>query len=96
MGKPQNKIQKKRNAEDLVYQSMGRLRRFLSAKRPEHHLAVEYMVYVKRPLQEIHDLQADIRRIEELIGQVQNTTDELHVPLNLSIEMEKTEITNKT
>ncbi|MEW9667810.1 hypothetical protein [Ammoniphilus sp. 3BR4] len=79
----------KRNAEERVYQSMGPFRRLLAAKRPEHHLAVEYMVYVKRPLQEINDIQADMKRIEKWITEVRQETDKLFVPLHLSYELEK-------
>lgn len=79
----------KRNAEERVYQSMGPFRRLLAAKRPEHHLAVEYMVYVKRPLQEINDIQADIKKIEKWMEEIRQKTDKLFVPLHLSYELEK-------
>lgn len=82
------KYEHKRNAEERVYQSMGPFRRLLAAKRPEHHLAVEYMVYVKRPLQEINEKQADMKKIEKWMEEIRQKKDRLFVPLHLSYELE--------
>jgi hypothetical protein len=56
--------EKSRIAREMSYHAMGPLRRFLAGKKPDHHLAAEYIAFVKRPLQEISRLTGEIRSIQ--------------------------------
>jgi hypothetical protein len=62
------RYQKRRQAEERAYQSMSTLRRMLSGKKPDHHLALEYIHYVKKPTERVRALRQDIehaRRIQQ-------------------------------
>jgi hypothetical protein len=68
--------EKKRMAEERIYSSMSPLRKLITGRRPDHHLAVEYMVYVKRPLQEIDELTFQIKLLEQLVKQTEEEEQE--------------------
>ncbi|MFD1956138.1 hypothetical protein ACFSL6_18645 [Paenibacillus thailandensis] len=54
------RYEKRRLAEDRAYQSMSTLRRFLSGKKPDHHLAVEYIHFVKKPMEKVRELRMEL------------------------------------
>jgi hypothetical protein len=54
------RYQKKRLMEERSYQSMSSLRRMFTGKKPDHHLAVEYIHYVKKPMEQIRQLRAEL------------------------------------
>jgi hypothetical protein len=57
--------EKTRAAREMAYHAMSPLRRFLAGKKPDHHLAAEYIAFVKRPLQEVSRLTGEIRSIQQ-------------------------------
>jgi len=54
--------------EEQSYRSMSPLRRMLTGKRPDHHLAVEYIHYVKKPLEKARELRAEVARYEAMLS----------------------------
>ncbi|HJV46849.1 MAG TPA: hypothetical protein VJ824_14120 [Bacillota bacterium] len=79
-------FEKKRMAEERMYRSLSPLRKLIVGKRPDHHLAVEHMVYVKRPLQEIDELSFQIRLIEQL-EKLLNEDQPIQLPPSLANEL---------
>ena len=61
------RYEKRRQAEERAYQSMSSLRRLLSGKKPDHHLAVEYIHYVKKPLEKVRALRQDIEHARRIL-----------------------------
>lgn len=55
--------EKKKVQEQVAYHKMSAFRKLLAARTPDHHLAVEYLVYVKQPLEEIEKLNREISLI---------------------------------
>lgn len=47
------RYEKKRMLEEQAYQSMSSLRRMFSGQKPDHHLAVEYIHCVKKPMEQV-------------------------------------------
>jgi hypothetical protein len=54
------RYEKKRLMEERSYQAMSSLRRMFTGKKPDHHAAVEYIHYVKRPMAQIRQLRAEL------------------------------------
>ncbi|WP_192043432.1 hypothetical protein [Paenibacillus lycopersici] len=65
------RYEKRRLQEERSYQSMSALRRLLSGKKPAHHLAVEYIHYVKRPMEKVRQLRNEIEQASAIL----NTAD---------------------
>ncbi|WP_052339645.1 hypothetical protein [Gorillibacterium massiliense] len=63
------RYEKKQAAEERAYQTMSPLRRMLSGKKPDHHLAVEYIHYVKKPMEQVRKLRAEIEAVQEALAQ---------------------------
>ena len=57
----------KRMKEERAYQSMSSLRRMFTGKKPDHHLAVEYIHYVKKPMEQVKKLRADIEQARMIL-----------------------------
>lgn len=55
--------EKKKLQEQVAYHKMSAFRKLLAPRTPTHHLAVEYLVYVKEPLEEIDKLNKEISLI---------------------------------
>ncbi|MBW5446916.1 hypothetical protein GE107_12680 [Cohnella sp. CFH 77786] len=53
--------------EEQAYRSLSPLRRMLSGKKPDHHLAVEYIHYVKKPMEKARLLREEIDRYQEML-----------------------------
>lgn len=54
------RYEKRRLMEERAYQSMSALRRMFSGKKPDHHVAVEYIHYVKKPMEQVRRLRAEV------------------------------------
>ncbi len=53
--------------EEQAYRSLSPLRRMLTGKKPDHHLAVEYIHYVKKPMEKARLLREEINRYRAMI-----------------------------
>lgn len=58
------RYEKKRLKEERAYQTMSPMRRAVSGKIPEHHLAVEYVHFVKKPMEQVRKLRAEIEAVK--------------------------------
>ncbi|MFC0213017.1 hypothetical protein ACFFK0_11215 [Paenibacillus chartarius] len=76
------RYEKKRLMEDRAYQAMSPLRRMISGKKPDHHLAVEYIHYVKKPMEQVKRLRAEVEQAKAILTQSQ-PHDDVHVPEDL-------------
>ena len=56
--------EKKRAQEQITYHKMSGLRKLLAGKTPPHHRAVEHLVYVKQPMDEIEKINRELSMIE--------------------------------
>ncbi|MDD9266277.1 hypothetical protein ACFPES_04455 [Paenibacillus sp. GCM10023248] len=59
----------KRMKEERAYQAMSSLRRMFTGKKPDHHLAVEYIHYVKKPMEQVNKLRAEIARARQIMNE---------------------------
>jgi len=62
------RYERKRLAEERAYQSMTPLRRMLFGKKPDHHLAVEYIHYVKKPMEQARKLRTEVEAAQALLN----------------------------
>jgi len=76
----------KRMKEERAYQAMSSLRRMLSGKKPDHHLAVEYIHYVKKPMEQVKKLRAEIEQARAILNE-SKLTDVISVPAEIEQEM---------
>lgn len=76
------RYEKKRLMEDRAYQAMSPLRRMFSGKKPDHHLAVEYIHYVKKPMEQVKKLRAEVEQAKAILNESQ-PQDEVQVPEDL-------------
>ncbi|MBM7565336.1 hypothetical protein GT003_12080 [Paenibacillus sacheonensis] len=77
------RYERRRLQEERTYQSMSTLRRLLSGKKPAHHVAVEYIHYVKRPMEKVRLLRLEIEQARKIL----NTSDPSEI-ITVSSEME--------
>lgn len=63
------RYEKKRMMEERSYQSMSALRRMFTGRKPDHHLAVEYIHYVKKPMEQIRQLRAEIEQARAILSE---------------------------
>jgi Ser/Thr protein kinase RdoA (MazF antagonist) len=67
------RYEKKRMMEERAYQAMSPLRRMLSGKKPDHHIAVEYIHYVRKPMEQVklmrHEIESARVLLEESLPQ---------------------------
>jgi hypothetical protein len=78
------RYEKKRMMEERAYQTMTPLRRMLSGKKPDHHIAVEYIHYVRKPMEQVKQLRLEIESARTIIEQ-----SEPQDLINLSEDMVK-------
>jgi hypothetical protein len=76
------RYEKKRLMEERAYQTMSPLRRMLSGKKPDHHIAVEYIHYVRKPMEQVKQMRFEIETAQTIIEQSQphdiiSLTDEM-------------------
>ncbi|MCA0755490.1 hypothetical protein KP806_10540 [Paenibacillus sp. N4] len=80
------RYEKRRLMEERAYQSMSTLRRMLTGKKPDHHLAVEYIHFVRKPMEKVRMLRQEIEKARS----IQNSsapTDIVSVPFELVSDM---------
>ncbi|WP_219835943.1 hypothetical protein [Paenibacillus sp. R14(2021)] len=80
------RYQKRRLQEERSYQSMSTLRRMLSGKKPDHHLAVEYIHYVKKPMEKVRTLRQEIEQARAFLN-TDNASGTIHVSTEIDEEM---------
>jgi hypothetical protein len=68
-----DRYEKKRLMEERSYQSMSAFRKMFAGKKPDHHLAVEYIHYVKKPMQQIRKLRLEIENARTILQQSKPT-----------------------
>ncbi|MNI11305.1 hypothetical protein D3C73_644480 [compost metagenome] len=76
------RYEKKRRVEEQAYQSMSSLRRMFTGKRPDHHLAVEYIHYVKKPMEQAKKIRNEIEQARAILND-SKPTDEILIPNEL-------------
>ncbi len=54
--------------EEQAYRSMSTLRRMLTGKKPDHHLAVEYIHYVKKPMEKARVLRLEVSQYQAMLN----------------------------
>jgi hypothetical protein len=54
------RYERRMRLEEQAYSRMSPLRRMLAGKKPDHHLAVEYIHYVKKPKEQARLLREEI------------------------------------
>jgi hypothetical protein len=65
------RYEKKRMMEERAYQTMSPLRRMLSGKKPDHHIAVEYIHYVRKPMQQVKQMRIEIETARTILEESQ-------------------------
>jgi hypothetical protein len=65
------RYEKKRMMEERAYQMMSPLRRMLSGKKPDHHIAVEYIHYVRKPMEQVKYLRVEIENARTILEESQ-------------------------
>ncbi|MBW7458445.1 hypothetical protein ACFOLF_09540 [Paenibacillus sepulcri] len=80
------RYEKRRLIEERSYQSMSTLRRLLSGKKPDHHLAVEYIHYVKKPMEKVRALRIEVENARSILRS-SGTSDIIAVSDELADEM---------
>lgn len=63
------RYEKKRMMEERSYQMMSAFRRLFAGKKPDHHLAVEYIHYVKKPMEQIRVLRLEIEQARAILNE---------------------------
>jgi hypothetical protein len=66
-----DRYEKKRMMEERAYQTMSPLRRMLSGKKPDHHIAVEYIHYVRKPMQQVKQMRIEIETARTILEESQ-------------------------
>ncbi|WP_373229037.1 hypothetical protein [Cohnella sp.] len=54
--------------EEQAYRSMSTFRRMLTGKKPDHHLAVEYIHYVKKPMEKARLLRLEVSNYQDMLS----------------------------
>jgi acetyl-CoA carboxylase alpha subunit len=62
------RYEKKRQMEERSYQSMSAFRRMFTGKKPDHHVAVEYIHYVKKPMEQIRQLRMEVESAKSILS----------------------------
>ncbi|UJF34542.1 hypothetical protein [Paenibacillus hexagrammi] len=62
------RYERKRMKEERAYQAMSSIRRMFSGKKPDHHLAVEYIHYVKKPMEQVKKLREEIEQARAILN----------------------------
>ncbi|MFC4305016.1 hypothetical protein [Cohnella boryungensis] len=53
--------------EEQAYRAMSAIRRLFSGKKPDHHLALEYIHYVKKPMEKARALRQEILHYQSML-----------------------------
>jgi hypothetical protein len=81
------RYEKKRMAEERAYQTMSPLRRMFSGKKPDHHIAVEYIHYVRKPMEQVKQMRVEIETARTIIDESQ-PNDYIKLSDDMAQEME--------
>jgi hypothetical protein len=81
------RYEKKRMMEERAYQTMSPLRRMLSGKKPDHHIAVEYIHYVRRPMEQVKQIRIEIETARAILEESQ-PNDLINLSDDMAKEME--------
>jgi hypothetical protein len=81
------RYEKKRMAEERAYQTMSPLRRMFSGKKPDHHIAVEYIHYVRKPMEQVKQMRVEIETARTIIDESQ-PNDFIKLSDDMAQEME--------
>lgn len=65
------RFEKKRMMEEQAYRTMSTIRRMFAGKKPDHHVAVEYIHYVKKPMETVRALRQEIDSAREILARTQ-------------------------
>jgi acetyl-CoA carboxylase alpha subunit len=79
------RYEKERRAEEAFYQSLSSFRKIFTGRPPSHHLAVEYMVHVKKRLKLIDDIKQRTLELDEAIDLVEGNPTMSEIVLSRSI-----------
>ncbi|WP_336604250.1 hypothetical protein [Paenibacillus sp. MMS18-CY102] len=71
------RYEKRRLKEERAYQAMSSFRRLLSGRKPAHHLAVEYIHYVKKPMERARKLRVEADRARHLLDSPKSSDEKL-------------------
>jgi DNA primase large subunit len=63
------RYERRRMKEVQAFEAMSNFRRMFTGKKPDHHLAVEYIHYVKKPKEQIRQLKAEIQAATLIVDQ---------------------------
>lgn len=69
------RYEKKRLMEERSYRAMSSFRRMFAGKKPDHHLAVEYIHYVKKPMEQIRQLRLEMEKARALLSGIEQAED---------------------
>lgn len=73
------RYEKRRMREEQAFQTMSNFRRLFSGKKPDHHLAVEYIHYVKKPKEQIRQLRDEIQAARVIVDQT-SSGESIQIP----------------
>jgi hypothetical protein len=76
------RYEQKRMKEEQAFQAMSSFRRMLTGKKPSHHLAVEYIHYVRKPMEQARRLREEVERARALLNQSQ-VNGEIELPADM-------------
>ncbi|WP_168123284.1 hypothetical protein [Paenibacillus sp. HB172176] len=62
------RYERKVRMEEQAYRKMSALRRMLTGKKPDHHIAVEYIHYVKNPMEKVRLLREELEQYQERLN----------------------------
>lgn len=81
------RYEKQRLLEEHAYHSMSAIRKLLFGKKPEHHLAIEYLHYVVKPLEQIRQLHSEIETAQKALNQC-TSGDTVDLPREMAMELD--------
>ncbi|MFC5701212.1 hypothetical protein ACFPVX_07940 [Cohnella faecalis] len=62
-----DRYERRLRMEQQAYRTMSPIRRMLAGKKPDHHLALEYIHYVKKPMERVHSLREEIGKYRAML-----------------------------
>lgn len=69
------RYEKKRLMEERSYRAMSSFRRIFAGKKPDHHLAVEYIHYVKKPMEQVRQLRMEVEKANSILNSSESSDD---------------------
>ncbi|GAA4836922.1 hypothetical protein GCM10023310_13030 [Paenibacillus vulneris] len=69
------RYEKKRLMEERSYRAMSSFRRIFAGKKPDHHLAVEYIHYVKKPMEQVRQLRMEVEKAKSILNSSESSDD---------------------